>query len=203
MTDQITKFNKRYGKAKEDEKVIIETEMKNQTLEKSAVKIAKESNVSTEDIFAIITRNSMESFMNLWSNSIEEVVRKTIRTEIRQVIQEELVGAYTGIMKGMTEVKMEGIINDEINSIFNDKNPEPAIKFEEEKPKERINKKSYLDELEQAIRKANSEGINVILGKSFKSTSSRNSGMYQKFMRENKGIKGAWSTHVRNILKNK
>lgn len=197
MTDQITKFNKRYGKDKEDEKVLIEKEMKNQTIEKSAEKIAKSKNVSTEDIFAIITRDSMKDFVNLWNNSMEEVIRKTIRTEIKKVIQEELVSAYTGIMKGMTEAKIGGIINDEITSIIHEQKPN------NEKREKRAYKKPYLDELEKAILKAHGDGINVEIGASFKKSSSRNSGLYQKFYRDNMGIKGAWADHVQAILNKK
>lgn len=200
MTDQVTKFNKRYAKDKEDEKAIVEKAIKNQTIEKAAIDIAKSKSVSTEDIFAVITRNSMESFINLWSNSMEDVIRKTVREEmkqVRQVIQEELVGAYTGIMKGMTEAKIGGIINDEITSIIHEQKPN------EEKRKARTNKQPYLDELEKAILKAHSDGINVISGMSFKKSSSRNSGLYQRFYRENKGIKGAWNDHVQAILNKK
>jgi hypothetical protein len=115
---QLEKFNARMSKMKRDEQVIKQKELENSTVEKKAEKIAKQHGVSTEEIFAIITRESISGFVQLWNNSMESTIRETIRGEvreiIREVVQEQMIEAYKGIVKGMTDV--ESIVKEEMKN---------------------------------------------------------------------------------------
>jgi hypothetical protein len=123
---QLEKFQARMSKMKKDEHVIKQQELKNSTIEKKAEKIAKQHGVSTEEIFAIITRESIGGFVQLWNNSMETVLRETLRGEIREIIREvvreQMTEAYKGIITGMMDV--ESIVREEMmNMVSDEKKP--------------------------------------------------------------------------------
>ena len=199
---QLEKFKSRQAKMKTDTVVIKEQGLKNSTPEKQGEKIAKQHGLTTEDIFAVITRESMGPFIKMWNNSMENVIRETIRTEIRQIMQEEMVAAYKGIMKGlMPEIDID--IKEQVAEVIKEE-IEPLIPFEEPQLKETPNK-LHIDKnvsLDQAIILLNEAGINPTVGATWTKQGGRFSTLYVNFMKDNKGIKGAWRNHVLSVLKN-
>lgn len=205
---QLEKFEARMAKAKMDEDVIKKSNIDNSTLEKTGEKIVKKYGLSTEDIFAIITRDSIGSFIHLWNNSMENVLRETLRTEIRDivkdVIRDEMMEAYMGIIKGMGSINIKEIIKEETEDFI--KNDLMTVNREEtDSIKKQVRRRSkkmtdYRPELEAAIIDAKIKGFDPHKGSEFKNINSRNSSLYTYFMKDNKGIKGAWKKHVDNIL---
>lgn len=203
---QLEKFHNRQAKMKVDEVAVQEDLLKNSTVKKQGQKVAEKHGISTEDIFAIITRESMGSFVKLWNNSMETVVRETLRTEVktimREIIQEEMVEAYRGIVKGMTSV--EDIVKQEMEEIIREEIIPTVTKPSPTKEKRSYAKSkspnAHSAELEQSIIEAFENGNKVLEGATFKKVKPRYSTLYQRFMKENKGVKGAWYNHVNNIL---
>ena len=203
---QVEKFEARLGKIKKDEEVIKESEIRNNTPEKRAEKIAKNNGISTEDIFAIITRESINPFVKMWNNSMEDVIRETIRNEIKdlvsETIREELISAYKGFIRGMTNIEtIEKAIKEEVKETVHQTftSNENITSIVEQNVK---SDSSQYGELNQYILNFAKEGGNPGNGKAFKSSSSRANGLYQKFIRHNKGIKGAWNEYVDLVLNN-
>ena len=216
---QVTKFQAKWSKNQQDEDVVAETELQNSTMQKQAEKVTKNYGRTTEDIFMIIARDSVESFTKMWNNSMESVVRETMRTEIKAIVQEtiqqELVAAYTGIVKGLTgtvfgQANIQEMVEEEIKKIVH---PEPEIKVEAEKVEQPIEPKTkgtrvrtrtteaeFYKELNNALRVAKEEGINIKVGKDFKTSTSRNNGLYQKFNKYHAGQKGAWVAYIEKLF---
>lgn len=199
MNSQVEKFNSRYAKKKTDEIVIKDNNLKQSTPEKQGEKIAKKHGISTEDIFAVITRESLEPFIKMWNNSMESVIRETIRTEIRQVIQEEMVSAYKGIMKGMMpEVDID--LRQQVSNIIRNELVSDQVTVrvkEEDSTKIHIDKKVTLEE---AIILMKNNGIDPTVGVSWTKQGGRFATLYVTFMKKNKGIKGAWKEYVETVL---
>lgn len=213
---QLEKFEARVAKAKKDEEVIKQSEIKENTLENRAGKIVKNYGLSTEDIFMIITRESSETFVKMWNNSMENVVRETLRTEIKAIVQEtiqqELAEAYRGIIKGMTtaaveKVDMEKLIKSELENItkfteeqieaneitdnIHELNTENNIQPENDE---------FYEELKQALIEQHYMGVDVTVAKTFKKSGGRNNTLYQKFVKRNKGKRGYWKEYVEAII---
>lgn len=67
--------------------------------------------------------------------------------------------------------------------------------------KDKIRYDNYLDELKELVIEAHNRGLDPTNGKLFKKQGSRHSGLYQRYMRDNKGVKGAWKSHIQEVLK--
>jgi hypothetical protein len=201
---QLEKFEARQAKARMDDAVIKQSEIEENKIEKRAGKIVKDVGLSTEDIFAIITRESVGTFVKMWNNSMESVIRETIRTEIRKIVQEELAGAYRGIVKGMTDVN--SIVEEEMTDVVKDivaSQLEMNVKdepVEEPKLKDRLHKKMSDKEIIQIIH---SEGLDPTRGSTMvKTVGGRASTIYSKFMNEHKGENGAWAKYAQSFIEN-
>lgn len=213
---QLEKFNSRVGKMHKDEEVIKKAEIKNSTVEKQAEKIVSKFGLSTEDIFAIITHESIGGFVKLWNNSMEDVVRKSMRTEmkdiVREVIQEEMVSAYKGILRGINDFKSAVNIELEPEEVLEDN----IVEFELEQKEYKIQSvasvvaepkvnKIIFDKsatAEEIIVKLHQEGIDPIKGKNMVLQGSKAITLYNTFMRNHKGERGAWKDYVLSILNN-
>ena len=193
---QVEKFNARFGKNWADEQAIKEGEIKNSKPEVKAEKLVKANGIDPEEIFAIVTRENIGLMNKLWNNSMENVIKETIKNEVkelvRETIREELLSAYKGILKGMN------------NELIKNSEPLKEIEIAKREVATTVAKKYTVtknkDELIANIIKAKNEGINPSVGKTFKSLSGRHNGLYQRFMTENKGIKGAWKNFVQDVL---
>lgn len=192
---QVEKFQAKVGKGKGDEKAIYERQKK-ETLSEKGAKIAHKKGMPSEDIFAIIGRDGMDTFVNMWNNSMETVIKETIREEIqpyiRQVVREELATAFSGIVRGLSGDAPEVVEEPEVEE-------EPTVIYLE--PREEEYK--FYPELRELIWKFKASGGNPLIGKMFKMESSRNNGLYQMFMRKNKGTRGAWQQFVVETLNGK
>lgn len=203
---QVEKFNAKYAKARLDEEAVTVKKSKPVTLERRGEIAAASNGMNTEEIFAIIGRNSVEPFVKMWNNSMENVVRDSMRTEIkeivREVIREELVSAFNGLIRGMScsnETEIEKQVEAQVETKAEEQEIEkPVVTM----PKDEKQRKFY-NELDEAIITQHERGTNIYIGKIFKSTSSRNNTLYQKFLYHHKGVKGAWSTYIDYVLANK
>jgi gas vesicle protein len=208
---QLEKFESKMAKKKRDEDAIKQSNVKGNTLEKRAGKIVKDFDLSTEDIFAIITRDSMGAFAKMWNNSMESVIRETIRTEIRQVIREELAAAYRGVIKGMTEDNISDIsetIREEVDNFkeeiqyaaYTAAEPKQETEQEEKTIKYTVKERDE-KELKQLVIEAHYKNdVDPYSGKSFKSSGPRNNTLYQNFMKQNRGTKGVWKQFVLDVI---
>lgn len=214
MATQVEKFNARMAKMKRDEEVIETENFKNSTVKKVGEKIAEKHGVSTEDIFMIVTRDSMESFMNLWNNSLGNTLENSIKDVVREVIRDELLSAYKGILKGFeteapktTEQSIQDLMPElfavaattaevERKPIMKDPNEQQFFDY--------ICKCKYYDRLENAIKDAAGRGYDPTIGKDFKKVEPTYNTLYQKFMKDSKKFnapRGTWKKFVGNILK--
>lgn len=203
---QVEKFNAKRAKMNADTNIIKLKEVENNKPENKAKKIVKRYDLSTEDIFAIITRNSIGSFMHMWNNSMENVIRKSMKDEIRQIIREELRDAYRGMLRGMTDV--ENIISDEIKQVMQEEirhaastaTLEPEIGKEKTKPVGKVLNNDKTEQLRQMIIEAAYQGHNPRIGSHFKKISPKHSTANQNFNKATKGVKNAWRTFVNEVL---
>lgn len=206
MSSQLEKFNRRSAKMKADTVVIKEENLKNSTPEKQGEKIAKQHGLTTEDIFAVITRESMGPFIKMWNNSMETVIRETIRTEIRSVmedvVQEQLVGAFKGIMKGMTpeiDIDIKEVVKEKVVEFIKEDTVEEAIAC----PIVTENDKLQIDKtvsVEEAIIMLHEAGIDPTKGNNLKKRGGRWATLYLTFMKANKGVKGAWHDYAMSVI---
>lgn len=216
---RVEKFNSRWGKIKKDESVIREAEAK-RALEKKDIMekgydVLKSvnPNAETEDVFAVIARNSIGSFIDTFRNSIREMIREVVSTEFKNVVHEvvksELQNTAIGLIKGLSSIQdiireeMENIIQEEVsnNSLANNRvvaEELPKNKVVEVKTEE-ISKEQELNLL---IIQAYQDGLDPRVGSKFKKYSSRANGLYQGFMKKHKGERGAWKNYVESVLKN-
>lgn len=215
---QLEKFELRMSKQRKDEEVVKETEVKNSTLEKRAGKVANQYGISTEDIFMIIARDSASTFLKMWNNSMENVVRETIQAEVRNVIQEELASAVRGFMKGlsMTNHEMDEEIEEEIEKqapeikpflAFDSKLNEMKVETDDyvkilAKHEEKADENGFIadDEMKEAIIQSHHMGIDVTSAVQFKNLYARNSTLYQRFVKNNAGRRGGWKTYSANVI---
>ena len=218
---QLEKFEARRAKARMDENVVAEGEIKASTLQETGKKVANEYGMSTEDIFMIIARDSVKAFVTMWENSTRNTVQETIRTEmatmVREAVREEMVAAFTGIVKGIMPAQDEivkNIVKDEIKqataevaaTVQEQINPiikQQSVTKEKRKPgpkRARTTPAQFYEELKYALLEYKEEGGDPTVGTPFKKSSSRNNGLYQKFNKLNAGQKGAWKTYVEKVL---
>jgi hypothetical protein len=154
MTNQLDKWNRRMAKKAQDAEVIRKANTDKTETEKGADIVTKATGktTSSEDIFMVLMRDSMEPFINLWTNSVDskmhgvmedivmptmkneirDMVREVVQEEVRTVIQEELQSAIRGSIRGLQEAMMPMFRNPHITSnesIFGaDMDDEPEFK---------------------------------------------------------------------------
>lgn len=219
---QVDKFNQRAAKATKsykDEEVIKETEIKSSTIEKVGHKVAKQYGYSTEDIFMIIARDSMELWSKMWNNSMESVVRETIRTEVKEivkdVIQDELSQAVRGFMRGMAMAQME-MVEDEIDEQVEFElkpfmNPEqhmdePELEYASSEPAiaepevQTIFRIADKEKLDRAVIELHESGVDPTKAQSMKQMGGTYSTLYQRFVKHNPG-RGLWKEYVESVIK--
>jgi hypothetical protein len=218
---QVEKFNKRVAQATKvynDERAIKENEIKSSTIENVGHKVAKQYGYTTEDIFMIIARDSMEVWSKMWNNSMENVVRETLRTEVKaivkDVVQDELAQAVRGFMRGMAMAQMEQIVEEEVEEqIAYDIEPfetpeqhmsEPEIEYAASEPavaerEEQIFKIEDKERLDRMILELRDLGIDPSISKDVKNVGGTYSTLYQRFVKHNPG-RGLWKQYVQSIL---
>lgn len=103
---QVEKFNAKVRKAQGIEHSLAESKakaaMEQKDYMKEGEKVLKQL-APAEEVFAVIARSGMEAFIKTWNNSMESVIRETLRTEVRKMIQEEMEAAVTGMFAGMNQ----------------------------------------------------------------------------------------------------
>lgn len=104
---QVEKFLARQGKAKKDEEAVTKLKPKNITEKGADMMKTVKPGTKTEDIVAAITHEGMSTFMKLWNNSMENVIRETIQKEVRAIVQEEMTAAIQGAVAGVTQAITE------------------------------------------------------------------------------------------------
>lgn len=181
----------------------------------------------TEDIAAAITHEGMATFMKLWNNSMEDTIRATMKDAIRpmvseivrEVIQEELAAAIKGVFSGMNgfmqpQSTEDEIIVEEVNHVEPIEHELPVFhmplsqRVKEEQELEAPKKKRvgripvavWMNELEELIKSI--EDVDPRVGIHFEKKGGRYRSLYQKFMQQYKGVKGAWKAHVEKVLAN-
>lgn len=212
---QVEKFNARWGKIKKDENVIREAEAK-RALEKKDIMekgydVLKSvnPNAETEDVFAVIARNSIGTFIDTFRNSIREMIREVVSTEFKNVVHEvvksELQSAVIGLIKGLSSI--QGIVIEEIENIMQEEvanisKPTTTKLPENDVVEVKTGKISNEQELNSLIIQAYKDGLDPRIGSKFKKYSSRANGLHQRFMIEYKGQRGVWKNYVESVLKN-
>lgn len=150
---QVEKFLSRQAKADADVQAIAKgnlTKPKTDMDKGAELMNNVKPGTKTEDIVAAITREGMDTFLQLWNNSMQntiketlrqerEIMRQQIQEEVRAVMQEELAGAMRGAVAGVTQAMAEFTPfvqkNLDIDAVLDDdayveKETEPAF-FEE------------------------------------------------------------------------
>jgi hypothetical protein len=212
---QVEKFYARWGKVRKDENVIREVEARKALEKKDIMEKGYDvfksvnPNAKTEDVFAVIARDSVGLFIDMFRNSIREMIREVVSTEFKNVVHEvissELQSAAVGLIKGFNSV--QGIIKEEVENIVQEEveniSETTIMKLPEndvvEVKAEKISKEQELNSL---IVQAYQDGLDPRIGSKFKKYSSRANGLYQIFMMEHKGQKGAWKNYAESVLKN-
>lgn len=103
---------------------------------------------STEDVFAVITKQAMPEFIDKWSKSLATAAENALfnalesprfERRMNQLIQNQLVQMVNGIMAGVSEIldepqkeKVEHVIKDNVVSIF--KNQPMAKRYIDPEP---------------------------------------------------------------------
>lgn len=214
----LDRWQKRYGANKRDEEVIRNARNKQKTemeVAKEIVSTIKKKPVSTEDIFAVIARDSIGTLTQMWANNVQNTIIKTVREDVmpvfkeeiratvREVVQEELADAVQGIMRGIVEGMMQGQV-----SIVPQQQEEPVItpQEEEEEVKEVKVYESAIDErIANLIMEAHKEiGAEVYAANKFKKVGSKFNSGYQAYMRDlgkqGKPTRGVWKLKVAEVL---
>lgn len=122
---QLEKFERRQAKARAIDHTIAETKAKaamhQKDIMEKGVDVMKETvnpNAGREDVFAVIARDSMETFVKTWNNSMETVIRETIRTEVTKMVQTEMESAMKGMFTGMNEAMAAMMMNTQANMMM-------------------------------------------------------------------------------------
>lgn len=209
---QLEKFSARNAKKRADVESEKASQIKNSTIEKVGGKIAEKHGITTEDIFAVITRESVVPFVNIWNNSMQATIRETIRSEIkavvREVVQEEMVAAYRGILRGLMptiEPKIvEDVVREEaVEDVIKEEIVQTTVKLKSAVRRGSVKKRTqaeYEEQLKTAILAAHSSGEEPKVAGKFKKLGSHQNGLYQKFMGQNRGKRNAWADYVNDII---
>ncbi len=215
----LDRWNKRYGANKRDEEIIRAGKLKQKTemeVAKEIVSTIKKKPVSTEDIFAVIARDSIGTLTQMWANNVQNTIIKTVREDVmpvfkeeiratvREVVQEELADAVQGIMRGIVEGMMQG----QVSIVPQQQEQEPVItpQEEEEEVKEVKVYESAMDErISNLIIEAHKEiGPEVYAANKFKKVGSKFNSGYQAYMRDlgkqGKPTRGVWKLKVAEVL---
>ena len=221
----LDRWNQRQGKNKADEQAIRRNWNKQQTVEEKGLDVLKTAKpqATTEDVFAVIARDSMEPFVKLWTNSVESSVNKSfkeampvlraemkdmVREVVQEVIQDEMEQAIRGMVRGMTE-SIASLQQPQLHVVQPVSAPQVQ---EEEAPKQQITRrrgkgKYHTPESIKAtiIKGYEQIGNDVYVVKRFKALGSEYSGAYQAHTRDNK-IEGndkrrnGWQQFVASVL---
>src|SRR6185312_7300807 len=80
---QLEKFNAKWSKNEVDQAVLREAAYKkaieDNDYRTQGEKVMDELTNKTEEVFAVIARSGMEAFIKTWNNSMENVIRETVR----------------------------------------------------------------------------------------------------------------------------
>jgi hypothetical protein len=171
----------------------------------------------------------LKMWSNSVENVVRETIQTEVRNVVQQVVQEELASAVRGFMKGlMPQPNIEEMVKDEVFAVFNPepefKNGLQKLQEEQEGAFEsKLNemkqetdeyvKKMSIDEepvterevvadeeTRQAIIENHLAGNNPTSVKQFKKAWPRNNTLYQKFVKNNKGIRGGWAGYVTEVI---
>lgn len=167
-------------------------------------------NNSIDDHIAQTTKPILDEVQALRKENQE--LRQQI-TELPDMITDVLALAMQGIMKGIGESLMvpqqAESVEVEWDSITGGESELSKVSYIididrllDNNELVRLPNEIYVwDELDKLIRFYYEEGVDVIKGTHFKKQSSRTNGLYQSFMREYAGQKGAWKSHVLMVIK--
>lgn len=142
---QVEKFQRKWGKDQFEHQILKEKELQ-QSLDKNKVmkdaeKILSKEVGETEEVFAVIARSGMETFIQTWNNSMENVIRETIKNEVKSMVHEEMQTAIRGMFTGM---------NQALGAMTQSTMPIPKepvhIKIEEDQIEEEIKSDTYEEE---------------------------------------------------------
>ena len=221
----LDRWNRRAGKNKADEQAMRKNWKPNKTLEEKGLEALKsvKPQATTEDVFAVIARDSMEPFMKLWTNSVESSVNKSfnevmpvlraemkemVREVVQEVIQDEMEQAIRGMVRGITE-SIASMQQPQLHVV----QPVSAPQEEEVAPVQQMvtrrrgkGKYHTPESIKRTIIKAYEQiGNDVYVVKRFKALGSEYSGAYQAHTRDNK-IEGndkrrnGWQSFVASVL---
>lgn len=222
----LDRWNRKYGKDKADESAVRRNWKPNQTVEEKgleALKTAKPQ-ATTEDVFAVIARDSMEPFVKLWTNSVESSVNKSfkeampmlraemkdmVREVVQEVIQDEMEQAIRGMVRGMTE-SIASLQQPQLHVVqpVNAPQVQEEVASEVSRPSKRRGKGKYHtpERIKELVLKAYEQiGNDVYIVREFKKLGSDYSGAYQAHTRDNK-VEGnakrrnGWQSYVASVL---
>lgn len=156
------------------------------------------------------------------SDSIKEMVRNEVRSVVREELEIAVRGVFKGIAQGLgasnTQGKVEEVqhptpvepvefelgVGSSLDELYNKYNTSTGVTEDTEEVGIMVEPNTYeLDKdttLETAIALAEMQGVDPTKGKEFKALGGRYSTLYQRFMKENKGVRGAWKTKVIEVL---
>lgn len=219
----LDRWNQRQGKNKADEQAIRRGKI-NKTVEEKgleALKTAKPQ-ATTEDVFAVIARDSMEPFVKLWTNSVESSVNKSfkeampmlraemkdmVREVVQEVIQDEMEQAIRGMVRGMTE-SIASLQQPQLHVVPASTPQEKEVEPVKQMVTRRRGKGKYHtpESIKATIIKAYEQiGNDVYVVKRFKALGSEYSGAYQAHTRDNKipgndKRRNGWQQFVASVL---
>lgn len=221
----LERWNQREGKRKADEVAIRRGKATQQTVEEKGLDVLKQvkPQATTEDVFAVIARDSMEPFVKLWTNSVESSVNKSfkeampmlraemkdmVREVVQEVIQDEMEQAIRGMVRGMTE-SIASLQQPQLHVV----QPVSAPQVQEVAPEpqmvtRRRGKGKYHtpESIKATIIKGYEQiGNDVYVVKRFKALGAEYSGAYQAHTRDNKRegsdkSRNGWQSFVASVL---
>lgn len=212
----LDRWNKRYGANKRDEEIIRQGKLKQKSemeVAKEIVSTIKKKPVSTEDIFAVIARDSIGTLTQMWANNVQNTIIKTVREDVmpvfkeeiratvREVVQEELADAVQGIMRGIVEGMMQG----QVSIVPQQQEQEPVITPQEEEKEVKVYESAMDERISNLIMEAHKEiGSEVYAANKFKKIGSKFNSGYQAYMRDlgkqGKPTRGVWKLKVAEVL---
>lgn len=195
----------------------------NEEIEKGEIKIKTEGKVAFVADRDALTSSNLQKFLSGLSRegvkdclkdieeSSYEANKRFFNSQLEVIYKVQEQASYDGTIRALRDfnnAKENGKMR-AFNDVFSNetKGTKQEIKITENQPQQKeddivdiVEQHTENTDLDSIILEAYELGVNVLTGSAMKKFGGKYSTAYQKFMKENRGVRGAWRNHVEKVL---